>query len=289
MILGGKKLEFPLIQGGMGIGVSLGRLAGHVAACGGLGVISSVNAGYREPDFQKNTKEANLRALEREIKYAKEIAQGRGLVGVNIMTAVTGYEETVRCAAKAGADVILSGAGLPLELPKFLEGSDTLCAPIVSGGRAAKLLIRQYERRYHRRPDLFVLEGHKAGGHLGFSAEDLNHHTCRENEELLKEVLEAAEGIPVFVAGGVYDGRDMARFVKQGAAGVQIGTRFIATEECDASDAFKKAIIDCSEEDISIVVSPVGMPARAIFSPMLKRLKAGERFPAKFCSNCLTA
>lgn len=289
MRIGQKELEFPLIQGGMGVGVSLGNLAGHVAKCGGVGVISSVNAGYNEADFEQNPKEANLRALTAEIAKAKSIAKGKGLIGVNIMTAVSHYEETCRCAVKAGADIILSGAGLPLSLPQFLENSDVLCAPIVSSARAAKLLIKQYEKRFKRKPDIFVIEGHEAGGHLGFSNEELLTDTCKDNHAILKEVKEVAGDIPVFVAGGVYDGADMASYMKEGAAGVQIGTRFIATDECDADIRFKEAIVNAKEEDIAIIESPVGMPARAIISPLLTRLKQGEKFVALRCNQCLTA
>lgn len=287
--IAGKRIEIPLIQGGMGVGVSLGNLAGHVAKEGAIGIVSSVNCGYADPDFEKHPKEANLRALAREIKKAKEIAGGRGLVGVNIMTAVTNYEETCKAAAMAGADVIISGAGLPKTLPACVEGSDCLIAPIVSSGRAAKLLLRHYESRYQRKPDFFVIEGHMAGGHLGFSKEELMEGSAKSNDEILKEVLAVAGDIPVFVAGGVFDGKDMAHYLKAGASGVQIATRFIATTECDAHERFKQAILDAKKEDIVITVSPVGMPARAIESPLLKRLKAGEKFPALRCNNCLTA
>ncbi len=289
MIIRGKEFSIPIIQGGMGVGVSLGNLAGHVALCGGIGIISSVNAGYREKDFHTNPRQANLRALEQEIKKAKEIADGHGLVGVNIMTAVTGYEETVKTAVAAGVDVIISGAGLPMKLPEYLAGSDTLCVPIVSSARAAKLLLNQYQKRYQTEPDFFVLEGHLAGGHLGFSKEELFDDQAKSNDEILEELLVVAGDIPVFVAGGVFDGNDMAHFVKKGAAGVQIGTRFIATEECDAAQGFKDVILNAKEEDLRIIVSPVGMPARAVFSPLLKRLKDGEKFPAIRCNNCLTA
>lgn len=289
MKLGDKTLSLPLIQGGMGVGISLGRLAGNVAKCGAMGVISSVNAGFDEPDFLSDPVSANLRALEREIKRAKEIAAGAGLIGVNIMTAVTHYEETCLCAIKAGADAIISGAGLPKSLAGLVKGSKTMFAPIVSSGRAAKLLLRHYQKRFEIKPDFFVLEGSRAGGHLGFTREELDEGTARSNEEILKDVLDAADGIPVFVAGGVFDGRDMARFVGLGAAGVQIGTRFIATEECDAAEGFKQAIIDAKEEDVIIIQSPVGMPARALKTPLLDRLKSGEGFPAIHCNNCLEA
>lgn len=297
MKIGNKELQVPIIQGGMGVGVSLGNLAGHVAKCGGLGVISSVNAGYQEPRFGADPKGANFFALKNEIKKAKSIANGNGLVGVNIMTAVSNYEETARIAAEAGADVIISGAGLPLKLPEYIEGTDTLFAPIVSSGKAAALLCKNYSKKYHRLPDFFVLEGHLAGGHLGFSYDELVCRNAKNNDEILAEVLEAVKPyeeeagrkIPVFVAGGVFDGKDMAHFMKLGAAGVQIGTRFIATEECDAHPNFKQMMVDAKEKDVCIVASPVGMPARALYTPLLKRLENGEKFRALKCNNCLTA
>ena len=296
MNIGGKELAIPIIQGGMGIGVSLGNLAGHVAKCGGLGVISSVNAGYREADFAKNPKEANLRALENEIQKAKEIAKGAGLIGVNIMTAVSNYAESCLCAVKAGADVIISGAGLPLKLPEYVKGSKTLFAPIVSSAKAATLLCKNYSKRYHCIPDFMVLEGYKAGGHLGFSYEELATETAKNNEVLLKEVLEAVKpfeeeynkSIPVFVAGGVFTGEDMARFTRLGASGVQMGTRFIATDECDAHEDYKKVMVNAKKEDVKIIASPVGMPARALYTPLIQRIAAGEKFTAKKCNNCLT-
>lgn len=297
MKIGNKELQIPIIQGGMGVGVSLGNLAGHVAKCGGLGVISSVNAGYMEPRFEADSKGANFFTLKNEIKRAKYIANGNGLVGVNIMTAVSNYEETCRVAAEAGADVIISGAGLPLKLPEYIQGTDTLFAPIVSSGKAAALLCRNYSKKYKRLPDFFVLEGPMAGGHLGFPYEELTEKTAKNNEVLLAEVLaavkpyeeEAGRPIPVFVAGGVFDGKDMAHFMQLGAAGVQVGTRFIVTEECDAHENFKMMMVNAKAEDVRIIASPVGMPARALCSPLIQKLERGEKFRALRCNNCLTA
>lgn len=289
MNIKGKFLEIPIIQGGMGVGVSLSSLAGNVAKCGAMGVISSVNAGYKDEGFETNPRETNLKALSREIKKAKEIAGGKGLVAVNIMTAVSNYDATCKCAVEAGADAIISGAGLPLKLPEFVKGTNTLCAPIVSSARAAKLILKQYKKHYDFEPDFMVIEGCKAGGHLGFTNEELVNNTAGSNEEILKEVLEVAGDIPVFVAGGVFDGADMARYMKAGACGVQIATRFIATNECDADIAFKQAIVDAGDEDICIIESPVGMPARALNSPLLQRVKAGEKFLPLKCNGCLTA
>lgn len=297
MKLGQKELQIPIIQGGMGVGVSLSNLAGHVAACGGMGVISSVNAGYNEPDFTKNPVAANMRALTAHIKKAKEIANGKGMIAVNIMTAVSHYEETCKCAIEAGADAIISGAGLPLKLPEVAKGSDCMIAPIVSSAKAAVLLCKNYLKKQGVLPDFFVIEGSKAGGHLGFSPEELKEDSGKTNEEILKEVLEAIEPferegkkkIPVFVAGGVFDGVDMARFMKLGAAGIQLATRFIATKECDAAEEFKQVIVGAKREDIVIIESPVGMPARAVNTSLLKRLKEGDKFPPLLCNGCLTA
>lgn len=289
MRLKDKIIDIPIIQGGMGVGVSLSRLAGAVARCGAIGTISSVNTGYGEPDFDKNPLEANLRTLREEIRKAKEIAQGKGMIAVNIMCAVSHYEEACRCAVEAGADAIISGAGLPLTLPEFTKGSKTLCAPIVSSKRAAKLLLRHYKKRYDVEPDFFVMEGSRAGGHLGFSPEELEQGTAKSNMEILEEMKEVSGDIPVFVAGGVFDGNDMAEAMNHGAYGVQIGTRFIATEECDAAQEFKDAIVAAKKEDVRIIKSPVGMPARALYSPLLEKLAQGEKYLAKKCNSCLTA
>lgn len=296
MYLKNKELPIPIIQGGMGVGVSLSSLAGAVAHEGGMGVISSVNSGYREEDFLTNPREANLRTLHNEIKRARELANGNGLVAVNIMTAVSNYENTCRCAVEAGADAIISGAGLPMKLPEYTKGTDTLFAPIVSSGKAATLLCKSYSKRYDVLPDFIVIEGSKAGGHLGFLPEELTTHTAKTNDEILEEVLRAIlpfeeqydTKIPVFVAGGVFDGADMEHFMKLGAGGVQMATRFIATEECDAHADYKMAMVNAKKEDIIIIESPVGMPARAINSPLLKRLKEGKKFPPNVCNGCLT-
>ena len=212
-----KVLDVPVIQGGMGVGVSLSSLAGAVAANGACGVISSVNAGYDEQDFKSSPFKANLRALDYHIKRAKQIAAEstkKGLVAVNIMTAVSHYEESCKTAVSAGADIIISGAGLPLNLPQFTKGTDTLAAPIVSSGRAARIIMKTYKKHYDVYPDMFIIEGSMAGGHLGFGADDITQGKTQSNDEILSDVLavieESGADIPVFVAGGVFDGKDMA-------------------------------------------------------------------------------
>ncbi|SFG45513.1 NAD(P)H-dependent flavin oxidoreductase YrpB, nitropropane dioxygenase family [Lachnospiraceae bacterium C7] len=295
--LNGKLLKHGIIQGGMGVGVSLSELAGNVAKEGCMGVISSVNIGYKEKDFLSNPFEANMRALKYHIQKAKEISKGNGLVAVNIMVAVSHYAETVKCAIESGADAIISGAGLPLNLPEYVKGTKALYAPIVSSKKAAELLCKRFSKKYDSIPDFMVIEGYKAGGHLGFSNKDLEGKTCQDNLTILSEVLEAIKPyeekfkrkINIFLGGGIFTGKDMANAVKNGASGVQIGTRFIATEECDASDTFKKVIVDAKESDIKIIKSPVGMPARAVFTPLLQSLEKGKTFFAKKCNNCLKA
>jgi NAD(P)H-dependent flavin oxidoreductase YrpB (nitropropane dioxygenase family) len=289
------ELSVPIIQGGMGIGVSLGNLAGSVANYGGMGVISSVNVGYREKDFETNSKEANSRAFRKEIRKARKLSNGKGKVAVNIMVATSLYEEMIKIAVEEKVDAIISGAGLPMNLPVFTKGTKTLAAPIVSSGKAAMLLCKIWDKRYNTIPDFLVIEGFQAGGHLGFKREDLENGTAKNLEKLLVEVLEAIvpyeekykRKIPAFVAGGVYDGKDMAHFMSLGASGVQIATRFIATKECDASQGYKQVMVNAKEKDIVLVKSPVGMPGRAVRSPLIEQIEQGIKFPAKFCNNCI--
>ena len=295
LTLAGRALTVPILQGGMGVGVSLGGLAGAVAACGGMGCISTADTGYREPDFEKDPVSANRRALAEEIKKAKEIAGGAGIVAINAMVATQNYADAVKTAVKAGVDAIVSGAGLPLELPGLVGKADVALAPIVSSGRAAKLILRRWAKAFGRTADFVVIEGCKAGGHLGFAEEDLLAGSCQTLDEILPEVLAEVKPfeeqfghvIPVFVAGGVYTGEDMAHYMKQGAAGVQIATRFIPTYECDASQAYKDVLLNASAEDVRIIHSPVGMPGRALNTPLVQKLAEGMRFPPKRCARCL--
>lgn len=282
-----EKLDFPIIQGGMGIGISLGGLAGAVAREGGMGVISTANIGFREPDFWENPREADKRALEKEIKKARSIAGGKGLLAINAMVATTGFGELVRKAVSCGIDAVISGAGLPLELPELTKGSDVLIAPVVSSGRAAKMLKKIWEKRHGRRPDFFVVEGSQAGGHLGFEQEEVEQGNAKPLLTILKEVVKEAEDIPVFAAGSVFDSKDIRKCLDAGARGVQIATRFIATEECDASEGFKDVILSAKEEDVTILKSPVGMPGRGLKTPLIQKVKDGLRFGPERCISCI--
>lgn len=293
--LGAHTLSIPLIQGGMGIGVSLGNLAGHVAACGGMGVISTAHPGYDRPDFATDPYGANLRALREHIEKAKTIAGGKGMVAVNAMVATSQYADAVRAAIAAGADAIISGAGLPAELPALAKGSSAALAPIVSSARAARTICRLWDKRHGTAPDFVVVEGSEAGGHLGFATEELQRKTAPALETILPEVIRALKPfaekyghpIPVFAAGGVYTGADIRKYTDLGAAGAQIATRFIATYECDAAQGYKDAMIAASSKDVRIVKSPVGMPGRALNSPLIQKLAQGGRIAPPSCMRCI--
>lgn len=293
LVIGDLEAKIPVIQGGMGVGVSLSRLAGNVAANGGIGIISTAQIGWREPDFEENPFEANFRAIQKELKKAKEIAQG-GIVGVNIMVATRRYEDYVRTAAAAGADVIISGAGLPVDLPGYVQGYDTKIAPIVSSLKSFSVICRLWERKYKRYPDFVVIEGPKAGGHLGFSAEELETITPEEYDKVIQSIIEknkeyekkAGRKIPIIAAGGIFDRNDMEHALSLGADGVQIGTRFVTTRECDAAPAYKEAYLNAKKEDIGIVKSPVGMPGRAILNSFIERTKT-EKCRIRHCYQCI--
>lgn len=291
--IGDLEVKVPVVQGGMGVGISLSGLAGNVSACGGLGVISTAQIGWREPDFYEKPFEANFRAIEKEIKKARELAKG-GVLGVNIMVATQRYEEYVKSAVKAGIDIIISGAGLPIDLPKYVEGSKTKIAPIVSSLKSLTVICRMWERKYQTAPDLVVIEGPKAGGHLGFSREELETVTDEAYDDVIVSIIEKvkeysekfSKKIPVVVAGGIYERKDMEHVMKLGADGVQMGTRFVTTKECDADEAYKQSYIKAKKEDIKIVQSPVGMPGRAILNPFLEKVKT-EKCKIKHCYQCI--
>ena len=291
--IGDLSIKIPVIQGGMGIGISMAGLAGAVANEGGVGVIAAACIGMFEPDYRKNFLEANIRALKKEIQKARELTNG--VLGVNIMVALTNFSDLVKTAVSEGIDIIFAGAGLPLNLPQFLNPeSKTKLVPIVSSGRAARLLCSKWKEQYDYLPDAIVLEGPKAGGHLGFKRVQLDDPEF-ELEILLKEVLEEVKifedkyqtKIPVIAAGGIYTGADIKKIMNLGAAGVQMGTRFVTTDECDASLKFKQTYIDSHEEDMAIINSPVGMPGRAIKNEFIDKINSGEKRPVKCPYKCL--
>ena len=285
--------RLPIVQGGMGVGVSLAGLASAVASEGGIGVIASVGIGSHEPDLETHFLEANLRVLKQEIRKARQKTDG--ILGVNIMVALTDYAEHVKTAIAENIDILFSGAGLPLNLPEYAtDGQRTKLVPIVSSGRAAEIICRRWATRYGRLPDAVVVEGPLAGGHLGFRKEQINdpHYAL---ERLVPEVLAAvapfaataARPIPVIAAGGIYTGADIRRFLHLGAAAVQMGTRFVATHECDVAPEFKAAYLTCAKDDVMIVNSPVGMPGRAIRNAFLDDIRCGKRKPFRCPYRCL--
>lgn len=303
LVIGDKTAELPLIQGGMGVGVSLSGLAGAVAKEGAVGIISTAQIGFREPDFYKDSKTANLRAMVSELQKARKIAADkngccRGLLGFNIMVATRDYGDYVRTAARAGADVIISGAGLPVDMPKYVESTDTKIAPIVSSEKAARIILKLWDRHYKRTADFLVIEGAHAGGHLGFSTESLEHiydeqfdtdYDC-EIQRIIACAKTYADkynaAIPVIVAGGIMNQEQAEHMFRLGADGIQVATPFVTTEECDAALAFKQAYINARKEDIEIVISPVGMPARAVHNPFLDKIHKEKEHITK-CCRCL--
>jgi len=291
------KLNKPIIQGGMGVGISMSGLASAVASEGGIGVISSVGLGLLEENPNTSFKEGNKIMLKREIHKARSLTNG--VLGLNIMVAVSDFNELVTLAFDEEIDIIFLGAGLPLKLPETvtvdrLKNGATKVAVIVSSGRAAKLIFQSWQKRFNHVPDLVVLEGPKAGGHLGFKKEQI-FDPAYALEHLLPEVLAVVKpfelqfekNIPVIAAGGIYSGADIYRFIKMGAAGVQMGTRFVATHECDASLNFKQAYVNCKEDDLVIIESPVGLPGRAIRNKFLDEVSAGGRTPFRCPWKCL--
>lgn len=281
------KLTIPVIQGGMGVGISLSGLAGAVAREGGMGVISTAVIGFREHDALKNRLAAGKRALRREIAKAREIAEGNGLIAINAMVVTTDYEAMVREAVDCGVDAVISGAGLPLALPEYTAGSRTLIAPIVSSARAARLILSSWRKKYDRAADFLVVEGKDAGGHLGFAREELQSGRAKSLGEIVREVIATVKGIPVFAAGSIFGEEDIREARRWGADGVQIATRFIATEECDASSGFKEIVLAAGEEEARIIESPVGLPGRALDTPLIRRVAEGVRQAPSRCIDCI--
>ncbi|MGO1469446.1 MAG: NAD(P)H-dependent flavin oxidoreductase [Tissierella sp.] len=292
--IGSKIASVPIIQGGMGVGVSLSNLASAVANEGGIGVISGVQIGFNEDDFDKNTDNANIRALKKEIRKARALSP-KGILGVNLMVAIKNYKEMVKAAVEEGIDLIISGAGFPKELPGLIKGTNVKIAPIASSPKAAAVITRLWLRRYDYLPDLMIVEGPDAGGHLGFSLEELEGDKYPDLETIVKDTIEILkpfeekknQKIPIIAAGGIFDGSDIKRFLSLGVDGVQMGTRFVATDECDASIEYKKAYVDAKKEDINYILSPVGMPGQAIINPFMERVNLRREKITK-CYNCLT-
>jgi NAD(P)H-dependent flavin oxidoreductase YrpB (nitropropane dioxygenase family) len=292
--IGDSVAKLPIVQGGMGVGISLSGLASAVANEGGIGVIAANSIGMLDPEYYASHKDANVIALRKEIRKAKEMSSG--IIGVNIMVAVHDFHALLTVAIEEKVDMVFLGAGLPLKgIPVAdLRSARVKVVPIVSSARAARLIFSSWLKRYEDIPDAVVVEGPKAGGHLGFKADQIDDPDFAL-ERLLPDVVAVVKGyedkfrrnIPVIAAGGVFTGTDIYNFFKLGARGVQMGTRFVATHECDADIRFKESYVACKEDDIEIIKSPVGMPGRAIKSSFLNAVSSGKKMKLKCAWKCL--
>ena len=293
LVIGDLVAKIPVVQGGMGVGISLSSLAGSVANVGGIGVISLAGLGIDDPEYKNKPLETSVKALKNEIKKARDIA--KKIIGVNIMVALTDYAEMVKTAISEEIDIIFAGAGLPLDLPKYLKPEKkTMLVPIISSAKAAKVIMKRWMAKYNYLPDAFVVEGPKAGGHLGFSKEQINDESY-QLEKLVPQVVDEVKiyentyhkAIPIIAAGGIYTGEDIYNIIKLGASGVQLGTRFVGTNECDASPEFKNAFIGCEKEDLTIISSPLGLPGRAINNSFIEDSEKGLKHPFSCPYHCI--
>lgn len=298
MKIGKYEIKHPIIQGGMGVGISWDKLAGTVSKEGGLGVISGVGTGYYKSDeYQIKTKKDkpvdvlnfySKDALTTIIKNAREIC-GDAPLACNILYACNDYGRIVQDACEAGIDIIITGAGIPTNMPEFTKDyPDVALIPIVSSARALKLICRKW-KRYNKLPDAVIVEGPKSGGHQGFTYEQ-----CFEEEyqleNIIPPVLEEAKkwgNPPIIAAGGIWDKNDIDKFMDMGCSGVQMATRFIGTFECDADPVLKKVLLDSKENDIKLMKSPVGLPARGVMTNLQKSLEEGTAPKVACISNCV--
>lgn len=291
--IGSKLIPIPIIQGGMGVGISMSGLASAVANQGGVGVISAAGLGLVHKNPALDYLEANMEGLRTEIRKARE--KTMGVIGVNVMMAMTNFADLVRTSIAEKVDIVFSGAGLPLDLPKFLTpDSQTSLVPIVSSARAAKIICEKWKSLFDYLPDAVVVEGPKAGGHLGFKKEQISdqNHSLEQLVPQVVDVIKPYEDkygkeIPVIAAGGIYSGADILGIMGKGAKGVQMGTRFVTSEECDASVVFKNTYINAKEEDLEIIQSPVGMPGRALTNGFIEKIRMGLKSPIKCPFHCI--
>ncbi len=287
--IGDLNIDPPIIQGGMGVRVSRSRLAAAVANEGCVGVIAGVGLGKFENRPGSEFESLNNDALREEIRKARSMS--KGIIGVNLMVVLSNFEPLIKTAVDEGIDLIISGAGLPLELPKYVGKKDIKLVPIVSSARALKIICSKWKRNYDRLPDAVIVEGPKAGGHIGYDYQDIADGKAASLDDKIREVVELANTydpkIPVIAAGGVFDGKDIAHYLELGASGVQMGTRFVCTDECDVHDNFKQAYLKAKKEDIVIIKSPVGLPGRVLKNKFVEDIKKGETAPTACKFHCL--
>lgn len=287
--IGELEINPPIIQGGMGVRVSMSSLASAVANEGCAGVIASVGLGDFENTVPARFVEVNNEALRFEIRKARSLT--KGVIGVNVMVVLSNYEELINVCVEENVDLIICGSGLPLDLPRLTKGKNIKLIPIVSSVRALNIIYKKWKQNFNKVPDAAIVEGPLAGGHLGYSYSDMINGTAPSLETLVTELVSFVqtleEKIPIIAAGGIYDGSDIAKFLKLGASGVQMATRFVCTEECDIDLNFKKAYLTSKEEDIIIINSPVGLPGRVIKNDFTNRIMKGETVPFVCPHHCL--
>jgi len=292
--IGSLEFPVPIVQGGMGVAISTAPLVSAVSNEGGLGVIASVGLGEFEPDIYENYGVANARALRKEIQRTRTMTSRP--IGVNIMSVLSDYDTLAGVCNDERVEAIISGAGLPLKLPQYVDNGYTKLIPLISNGRVARILLKRWDHEYKRTADAVVVEGPDSGGHQGFSLEEIHQSDNKTLERLFidtKENLISFEQkygkkIPVIVAGGIYSGEDIARYLNLGADGVQIGSRFILTEECEADPRLKQAHLDAQVDDITLTLSPIGLQARVIKNEFYERIKGGEKFDFRCPYKCLS-
>jgi nitronate monooxygenase len=292
LYMGDLKIQLPIIQGGMGVRVSNSSLVSAVSNQGALGVIAAVGLGEEVENTQLSYPERSCVSFTESIRKAR--GKTKNPFGVNIMCVLTNYDDLVNVAQNELVDVVISGAGLPLRLPALIKNSKTKLIPIVSSARAASLICTTWQRRYKRLPDALIVEGPEAGGHLGYSLAELEDKENFSLENILPKVIAVAQGfsqggskIPVIAAGGIFDGKDIAKFIRLGASGVQMGTRFVCTQECDVSQEYKEAYLAAKQNDIVVIQSPVGLPGRVIRNEFVRRIIQGERMDFNCQYHCL--
>jgi NAD(P)H-dependent flavin oxidoreductase YrpB (nitropropane dioxygenase family) len=290
--IGRLEINPPFILGGMGVRITNYSLTAAVANLGMAGTIASVGLCDRKTKSEQYASASNA-ALIKEIRSARKLTNGG--IGVNIMAALTNYEELARTAAKENVDYIIVGAGLPLDLPRLTKGSTAALIPIVSSVRAAEIIMKKWQNKYNRLPDAFIVEGALAGGHLGYNLKEIAVWNKNSLANLCKGIMSLCKAvekktghhIPVIAAGGLYDGEDIAKMLKIGVEGVQLATRFIATDECSVPDKIKQALIKAKKDDLVIINSPVGMPGRVLKNKFVKRILRGEKIKVDCPYHCL--
>lgn len=273
----------------MGVRISRSGLASAVASNGCVGTIASVGLGQYEDLPASQFVKVNNDALRAEIRKAKSLT--KGIIAVNVMVVLSNYEELLKVCVEENVDIIICGSGLPLDLPKYVQGTKIKLIPIVSSVRAFAIICKKWKHHFNRMPDAVIIEGSKAGGHLGYSYNDIAEGKTTPIEQLVEELVAYVKTlekpIPVIAAGGVFTGADIVKFLRMGASGVQMATRFVCTDECDAHIDFKKAYVASKKEDIIIINSPVGLPGRVIKNEFVKRVQNGETIPFKCPYRCL--